>query len=454
MRNHTMSRTRWMRGAALGFALITFAGCDDFMKVTNPGAVDGEALNNPDYINLMVNGVRADFQPAFAWTALWSGVFTDELRNHHGYFENGEIDRREVGETNGTYQLSVYNGLHRARFLADSVTSRLRTIYADSANAQLNVGTTLAYAGYSWTLLGEQYCSTPINRSAPVPSAELLRTAVSRFEDAITVTTAARGAASNITNAGQQAARIAQADAIINLARVGAARAALGVSSDAAYRDKALAHARAVTPAYTSESDEGFSFSATYTTDADRYTRRVSSPFYEFIRRGRWFSISDTPFEGLNDPRVPHADTLYRAADGTSRTFANSPTAFGANDGTVSGIPFQDAETIRIGSALEARYIIAELEGVSAANIEFVNERRMIGGQVPLPATATAEEYMAALREQRARDLYLDSHRMGDIRRYKEMYGVDLWPTGAYFGSTTQTYGTQECWPIPVSESY
>lgn len=435
---------RGARGAALCLALAAFAGCDDFMKVTNPGAIDGDALQDESYIGLMVNGVIGDFQPAFAWTALWSGVFTDELRNHHGYFENGEIDRREVGETNGTYQLSVYNGLHRARFLADSVTTRLQGIYADSAGSELAVARTSAYAGYAWTLLGEQYCETPINRSAPLSSAELLRNAVTRFETAISVANAAAAA-----NASQ-----VRADSIANLARVGAARAALGISDDPTYRAKALEYARAVTPAYASDAQQGFVFNATYSDDAGRRSRRVSNPFEEFVWAGRWFSISDTPFEGLDDPRVPHRDTLYRAADGTQRRIPNSPTAFGAYDGTEEGTPFQMNETIRLASALEARYIIAELEGATPENIAFINERRQVGGQLAIPLTANTAEYMQALREQRSRDLYLDSHRMGDLRRYKALYGVDLWPTGSYFGSATLSYGTQECWPVPISESY
>lgn len=442
-------RHRGLRSVAVGLALATLVGCDDFMRVTNPGAIDPEDLNDPDYIALMVNGVIGDFQPAYAWTAMWSGLFADELRNHHGYFENGEIDRRSIGETNGTYQLSVYNGLHRARFLADSVTTRLRTIYGDTASYQLPVARTTAYSGYSWTLLGEQYCESPINRSEPVRWDGLLTTAVARFESAMTVAAAAKAAA----DANADVNGVLRADSILNLARVGAARAALGLSADAALRTKALDYARAVTPAYVSNDDQGFQFDASYATDADRYTRRVSSPYYEFIRSGRWFSISETPFEGLNDPRVPHSDTLYTAADGTQRTIPNAPTAFENYDGTVNGAPFQIATTQRIASALEARYIIAELEGMSTANVAFLNERRSVGGQAPI-APATEDQYLAELREQRSRDFFLDGHRMGDIRRYKELYGVDLWPRGAYFGSTTLEYGDQECWPIPISETY
>jgi hypothetical protein len=36
---------------------------------------------------------------------------------------------------------------------------------------------------------------------------------------------------------------------------------------------------------------------------------------------------------------------------------------------------------------------------------------------------------------------------------HEALYGVDLWPSGAMYGGTT-TFGTQTCWPTPVSELF
>jgi hypothetical protein len=41
---------------------------------------------------------------------------------------------------------------------------------------------------------------------------------------------------------------------------------------------------------------------------------------------------------------------------------------------------------------------------------------------------------MAELRDQRSHDSYLENHRRGDLRRYKEFYNVDLFPKGPYPG--------------------
>jgi len=381
---------RASRGVTLAAVLAlcgAAAACDDFMKVRNPAAVEPEALETPSYGGLMVNGVVGDFQPAFAFTALWSGVFTDELRNHHTFAENPEVDRRDVNNNNGTYILAVYNGLHRTRFLADSMATRLKVIAADSAGRNVQIARVLAYGGYTWTLLGEQYCESPINRSAPVPSDQMLTTGLQRFEEAIQIALAARAAPPAFTTPRAREAYVALADSIANFARVGAARAALDLSAyTPAMRQRALDHARQVTPAFSSDASRGFEWRAYYVRDNNAYSRRVSNPFWEFITSGRWFSITGTPFEGLKDPRVPHSTTLVTAADGTRRFIPSSPSAFSTYDATVEGRAFDAISSIRLASALEARYIIAEAEGLTAANLAFVNERRAVGGQDALPA--------------------------------------------------------------------
>jgi hypothetical protein len=107
---------------------------------------------------------------------------------------------------------------------------------------------------------------------------------------------------------------------------------------------------------------------------------------------------------------------------------------------------------MRIASGLEARYVIAEANGPVASTLTFVNERRAVGLQPPVNLTGDA--LMAELRDQRARDFYLDGRRLGDLRRYKKYYNVDLFPKGPYPGTTTgQIYNeTITCWPLPTNE--
>ncbi len=455
MRIFRIEVRRWSRTLLLaGIGPLTvaltgaLAGCGDWLEVTNPGAIEDPALKDPGYVDLMVNGVIGDFQPAFAWTAIFSATFAGELRNQHPYFENVDIGRRAVEDINGTYTLAIYNGLHRARFLADSSAARIRVLLADSAGRDPRLARVLAYGGYSYTLLGEQMCSTPLNLSAPVSDETLLEMAVERFEEAIRVATAARAAAASIQPATPAALRaVAGADSIIGFARVGAARASLGLGRLA----EAISHAAAVAPAYTSETVPGFRYDAYYLDGVP--LRRTGNPFWEFIGGGdgvSWFSVSGTPFEGLNDPRIPHTPEPVNVADGTRRLVPLSPPSFSTYNGTPEGGPFLATSSIRLASALEARYIIAEAEGMNGENLAFINDRRAVGGQMPVAETITAAEYMDVLREQRSRDFFIDGHRLGDIRRYKRLYQVDLFPRGPYYGSETTQFGSQECWPIPL----
>lgn len=452
MRTATQQIQRWSRVATLVATFVaaaSLAGCGDWLTVTNPGAIENPALDNPGYLQLMYDGAVGDFQPAYAWTAFFSSSFTDELRMHHSYFENLEMDQRRVTENNGTYQLSVFNGLHRARFMADSVAGRFHSILGDTATNDLRLAKLYGYAGYAWALLGENICETRINaEGAALQPAGLFAGAIDRFDAAISAAATARTAAANITSAEVRNRVIAGADSVTNMARVGAARASLNLGDDAA----AIAYASAVTPAY--DDPEAFRFDSHYRQgDSFGQTRRSGNPFWEFISAGgSWVSLSGTGYEELGDPRIPHGSEPTGTADGSARWVPRSPPSFSTYDGSADGALFVSTSSIRLASAMEARYILAEAQGNTAANVDFVNDQRAIGSQPPL-VNPTDAEYVAALREQRLREFFLDGHRLGDLRRYEAVHGDDLWPAGEMYGTTT-TFGDQKCWPTPVSELY
>jgi starch-binding outer membrane protein, SusD/RagB family len=452
MRIHRMNVRRGFRAAALTVALGIFAGtagCGDWLAVTNPGAIVSEDLEDVTHLQLMFDGVVGDFQPSVAWTALFSGAFADELRMHHAFFENLQMDQRRVEPNNGTYALAVFNGLHRARFMADSVASRYRTLLGDTVSRDLRYAKTIAYAGYTYTLLGENICETRIDAAgAPLQPDELFTRAVTRFDAAIAAAAVARSNAANIASVAARDRLIAGSDSVANLARVGAARASLNRGDAAA----AIAYASAVTPAY--DAADAFRYDTHYIQgNSSAETRRTGNPFWEFISAGgSWVSISGTGYDELGDPRIPHGTDPVGTADGTQRWVPRSPRSFSTHDGSPEGALFVSTSSMRLASAMEARYILAEAQGNTAPNVLFLNAQRAIGNQPALVAPTDAQ-YMAALREQRAREFFIDGHRLGDLRRYEAVYSVDLWPTGPMYGGTT-TYGDQKCWPTPISELF
>lgn len=421
--------TALLAAAALG----TTAACSDFLVATNPGAIEVDDLNTVGYTSLLANAPVGAFQAAQDDLTYWNAQFTDEIVNRNAsnpFVEEGQIDRRELYSDMSYINAFIYSPMQRARFLAEDAAARLKVILADSAARDLRVARSLAYAGYGYVYLGEAMCTTPIDLGPPKTSAEMFADAITRFDEAVTVATAAKTAAQGTTPPNTAAATAA--DSVRYFALVGAARAALNRNDKA----KAISYATQV-PA-------DFQFRAYYSANTTGQHHRT----YNRLGLGNVGTLQGTPFEAMaSDPRVPRSTTPSSRV-GTPL----SPSAYSTFTNTVAGGAFLPDMWVRVASGLEARYIVAEAQGPTAATLTFVNERRAAGNQ--LPVALTGDALMAELRDQRARDFYLDNHRLGDLRRYKEFYNVDLFPKGPYPGSTTgQVYNEAvTCWPLPTSE--
>lgn len=436
MTNSAPHRGRFARLLSLGglaLALGAAAACTDFLQAENPGSIEEPDLNNVAYTSLLANGPIYSFQDAHDDVAYWNGQFVDELVNRNAvnpFIEEGQIDRRELHSDMSYINAFIYSPMQRARFLGEDVAKRLKVILADSASRDLRVGRSLAYAGYSYVYLGEMMCTTPIDRGVPKTSAEMFADAITRFDEAVAVANAARQAALGSTPPNNAAA--AAADSVRYFALVGSARAALNRNEKA----------RAIT--FAQQVPTGFEFRAFYTDNTAGQRNRT----YERLGLGSNASLQGTPFEAMTtDPRIP------RITGATTRAgIPLSPPSYSTFNNTLAGAPFAALMSVRIASGLEAQYVIAEAQGPTAATLAFVNTRRAAGGQAP--AVLAGDALMAELRDQRARDFYLDNHRLGDLRRYKEFYNVDLFPKGAYPGSTTgQVYNDAvTCWPLPRNE--
>jgi hypothetical protein len=432
-----------MRRLAAAALLVVSAGaCNEFLTAENPGAIEAPDLNDPAYIALMVNGVIGEFQNMYTQVSHYNALYSDELHNHHVFFEERLIDRRDVHPENGTFPFFYYTPLQRSRFMADTVTGRLRVLLGDTASRDVRLARTLVYSGFNYILLGENLCLIPLTAEPGNPlltSDETIARAALRFEEAIAVATAARAYNAAISPATTAStAAVAGSDSLINAARVGAARAYLWLND----KPRALTFAQPV-PA-------GFVFWAYYLSGAitNYYQGRLSTG----SSGSNTGSLNNTPFLAMaGDPRVPRPATDEPMQNGLRGFIPNSPTAASTYSGTPTGADFTLSSWMRIASGLEAQYIVAESQGPTAETLTFVNQRRAAGGQ--LAVTLTGDPLMAELRDQRRRDLYLDSHRLGDLRRYKRYYGVNEYPLGPYPGTTSgETYTTQEAWPLPLSE--
>lgn len=435
---------------------ISLGACKDFLTAENPAAVEVDRLADSTLVDLMANSAIAGIQgSSYFWFSYLGATFTDELRNHHVFIDEILYDQRRVTVSNSYTGVFTYGPIQRARWLADSVAGRMRVIYPDSSLRDVRLARTYAIAGYHLVHLAEGWCEVPVatlgqRYSGLIKSDSLFRLAEMRFDSAIKVAAAAKtGNAAVQTTAGQRFALAA--DSIRNFAYVGMARAALGRGDKA----KAASAARQVTGlGTTNDFDYRLYYNATTTLGLQSlYAERLSGGGGATVA-----SISNTPFLALDDVRVPHpinsttGAPLPEPASGGSFVVPNSPPSFSTFNGTKVGADFTYGTSIRISSRLEANYIIAEAEGPTAANIAFIESRRLAFPSTTAQTPTTAANFLTNLIDQRRRDFYLDGHRMGDLRRYKRFYNLDFYPKGPYLGSATTTYGDVMCWPINFAE--
>ena len=414
-----------LRAGGLALALgaaVAFSGCN-ILDVSNPGAITTDNLNNSAMISTIVNGALSEFQPAYLRTALYGGIFVDELIDRHTYQSDKPIDVRQIDASNDNIDGLVYQPLQRSRGAADQGVALLKQILGDKANTTMDVARLYALGGFSYLLLGETFCGAPIDMSTTKTPDDLLRAAIDHFNSAITVAAASRSAGGNA----------ASADSITNLANLGIARASLDLN------DKATAQAKAqLVPA-------GFEWWANYSVNSTPENNYIGLDLIV----GHEYAGYDPSLVGLNDLRIPQAA-------------AQIPVPF--NTSALIWLPYQGLQysgfkpgqlvridkgtNVRFGTGLEAQYILAEAQGATAATQAFVNARRAVGGFGPYTGT----DWMAELREQKKRDFFLTAHRLGDLRRYKRFASVDLFPQGLWPGDGTTLYGNQYCMPLPNSE--
>lgn len=431
------------------FGLVAAAavagGCNDFLKVRNPAAVDVTALTDSANAGLLVNGGISTFQGMVTTGALWGGLIADESRSAHVNASYGPIDRRDFTNLNDILN-GIYTPMQRARFAADTAGDYITGYVGEAAAARdLRIARMRAFAGYGYLYLGEQFCSAPINGGAPQTPQQLFQAALPRFDEAIAIARAVKGTATTTNTA---------ADSILNLALVGAARANLNLNNRPQARQLAAqVPAAFVFRAYYTEGNPppaGFPVNLYYNAmgspDAARtgFNNNVAAGI-NYSSSSLWVVV-DTAFENLKDPRTPMTPRrLNTMSSNVTGIVANQAASFGGHVKDTIGVPMTPGASIRVASGMEARYITAEVDGGTASTLAFVNAQRTANNQ-PLSVAATADAILADLRDQKRREFYLDGHRLGEIRRYKAQYnGLNFFP-----GSSAPD--AKECFVIPIAE--
>lgn len=418
MRSSSTGRTwGWARAALPVLALLCFAACDSLLEVEAPSRIPAEGLEGPESASLLLNGAVGDFECAFNSYVVLGGIVGEEFIDATQTADRWPYDRREIQPSDRRYgefdctALGVYSPFSTARWATENILTKLKGwTDAQVANRGVMIATAAAYSGYSHLFLGEAFCSgvlldASLTPGGEVQRADVLRTAVDRFTEAI----AAAQAAGNTD--------------IANLALVGRARARLNLGEKAA----AAADARLVSANYVKN--------ISASTTASRRENRV------FSQNNQGQSVSVGPayrgltFGGVADPRVKVTDTGRTATDGTRIWQQEKYTSL--------------STPLPLATWDEAQLIIAEAEGGATA-VGIIN---MFHTRAGLPAFSSSDPaaIQAQVIEERRRELFLEGHHLGDIIRYN----LPLTPAPGTPFSKGGTYGPQGnalCLPLPNVE--
>jgi hypothetical protein len=426
MINNVQSRRRLMFAAVVSLPMIAGIACRDLtsLQQSNPGSLSAASTYLPANAQLLVNGAIGDFECAFSRYVVGSGLFTDELADAIASTANFDFDRRSFTSSgpygnqtcnSGNQQPAIYTTLSTARGSTDTVLAKLHEWTDDQMPAGVSrvklIGQAAAYAGYSLTLLGEGMCSAAINVGPELPPAQLFAEAKTRFDSAVTAATTANDATT------------------LNFALLGRARTLLDLGQPAAAGTDA-----AKIPA---------GFIVNMSTDGVN-TRRENWVFVS-INNGNWSTI-DPSFRGLTvngvpDPRV--AVTNTNKAGTTQGTFIWTADKYPTLATVMPIARYAEAQLIIADAKLAANDVAGAVAAINAA-------RATHAGLPAYDATGqTAAQVLTQLVEERRRELFLEGHRLGDLRRYK----LPMIPlAGTAYTLAGGVYDQQSCFPLPDVE--
>jgi starch-binding outer membrane protein, SusD/RagB family len=392
-------------------ALPACDALDSLLSVEAPGDVEEQDLETPASANVLVAGAVADFECALAHYTVAGGLIGSELTDAQQTAAQWDFDRRTITAEGGWYatsscsaRLGAYTPISTARWFADYTREKLEAWTDEEvANRQGLIATTHAYSGYSMVLMGEGFCSAAFDAGPELSRDEIFELAVERFTSAIQEATAS----------GDTQIRL--------MALVGRARALLNLGRLAEAADDA----RGV--------PEGFVKYANYSTESSRSENNV----FVMINRSGFASVYDA-FRGVEVAGVP--DTRVDVVD-TGETGPNNQTVIWAQQKYPTA-----GSNIPIARWAEAQLIIAEAEGGQTA-VGIINELRDRAGLPPFSSDDETEIRNQVI-EERQRELFLESHHLGDLIRYD----LPLDPAPGTPFVNGGVYGDLRCMPLPDVE--
>lgn len=397
-------------------ASLPLAGCDDFLSVETPNVIDAGTLDPSADPTVLSFSAQQNLATAVGLANLHSGYVVWEAWNGFPTVQLEDFGLRSVAPDNPLLSSNVWAPLSTALRSSDVAVETLRE--GTGERVLLEEVRSSMVAGFSAIYIAELFCQGVVNGGPPRTTAEMLDSAIARFDDAIE---GGRALATTSTGSTQASART-----IVDAALVGRARAQL----QAGRKAEAAADADQVSA--------DFRFELLYV-DNPAARIRLANPIWRLTLDQAQVVVA-ADFR-VNDPRVPVVAPTggAKAADGVTDFYQQGKwRSYGA--------------PIRLASKLEAQYIAAEARGTAAMLALIVAQRAANG----LPAYAGPTDnasVLTELMEQRGREFFLEGKRLGDLRRNPANVLHVPAPGSPYFKPGLNPVGTMVCLPIPTTES-
>lgn len=414
------SHARIPRIAAILGLMVVLAACEGLLDVEAPGVVDAADLQDPNNADLLVSGTIADFECALGAYIVNSATLGNELRDASVTAARFPLDQRIIDPSSpfGVNSCAgnppgIYRPLSTARWTADNAVELLDE-WSDEQVADRTrlIGEAAAHSGYAHVLMGEGFCTMVIEEHGPEVQPDAAFTAaVDRFTRAI-----------------EAASQAGDADTE-NMALLGRARANLNLGN----MQEAADDARALL-----QNDPQYERTAGTSTASSRRWNRLGDEFF-----GGRVTVApmyrDLTVDGVPDPRTESFNTETTGHDSVSEVWLALKVGSARNT---------DLRTrpVPMGSWREAHLIIAEAEGGQEA----VNRINILRDHWDLPPFESSDpaEIQEQIIEERSRELFLEGHHLGDLRRFD----LPLVPAPGEPYRQGGQYGSESCFPLPDVE--
>ncbi len=392
-------------------ALLALAACD--LKVTNPGPVQAEFLDNAAAMTAVANGAGRDLAEALNWTAYTSAAVTREVLPSGSTGAFGITVRQGIGVLSDDDGGDWWNQSQRARWTAENGVQRIKKVLGTASANNATLAQTLIWVGFSNRHLAEMFCDGIIDGGPKQPYTIYLERAEAAFTEAITVATAANNATlRNVATAGRASVRLLRN----NLS---------GAAADAG-----------------TITDNAFVYRMPYYVNTVAQYNRIfwASANQPYRAHTVWGSFYETYRRTTRDPRVPYDSSLtVRFGDAAVTSLGGQVRWYFQTKHNTQAAP------INLVSGWEMRLIEAEAllaNNDVAGAMAKINLRRT-NLSLPARTAANATEAWSALKRERGIELWLEGRRLGDFRRWAALNRP---------GEQESMAGRSLCFPIPLSE--